>query len=58
MELHIAKEIHAWLFQQGEKEGVDMSKVESGFLEVDVDTNKVATNKKKVEELYSWHSRV
>ena len=48
LELHISKEIQAWLQQQGSKEGIDISELESGTLEVDIDTSKVATNKKKV----------
>jgi len=48
IDLHIAKEIQVWLEQQGEKEGVDISQLESATLDVDVDTGKVATNRKKV----------
>lgn len=48
IDLHISKEIQVWLKQQSEKEGVDISQLESGTLEVDVDTGKVTTNKKKV----------
>ncbi|WP_404418677.1 hypothetical protein [Marinospirillum sp.] len=56
LDLHIAKEIQAWLQQQGAKEGVDIEKLKSATLEVDVDTNKVATNKKKVL-LFSFSCR-
>ncbi|PHS03792.1 MAG: hypothetical protein COA78_17330 [Blastopirellula sp.] len=48
LDLHIAKEIQAWLQQQSEKEGVDVAQLKSATLEVDVDTGKVATNKKKI----------
>ncbi|MFC6979918.1 hypothetical protein [Microbulbifer taiwanensis] len=46
--MQIAKEIQAWLEQQGKKEGVDISRLESATLEVDVDTGKVATSRKKI----------
>jgi hypothetical protein len=48
LSLHIAKEIQAWLQQQSKKENIDISQLETATLEVDVDTGKVATNKKKV----------
>ena len=56
LDLHIAKEIQAWLQQQSEKEGVDVSQLKSATLEVDVDTGKVATNKKKVV-MFSFECR-
>lgn len=48
IDLHIAKEIHAWLQQQSAKEGIDISQLVTATLEIDVDTSKVATNKKKI----------
>lgn len=48
LDLYISKELRAWLQQQGAKDGVDISKIESGVLEVDINTGIVATNRKKV----------
>lgn len=48
LDLYISKEIQAWLQNQSEKEGINISELERGVLEVDIDSNKVATNKKKV----------
>ena len=48
IDLWIPKELQAWLQDQSKKEGVDIGGIESAILEVDIDKNKVATNKKKV----------
>ena len=48
LDLNISTEIQAWLEQQGNKEGINISDLESGILEVDINTEKVATNKKKI----------
>lgn len=48
IDLHVAKEIRAWLQQQSVKEGIDISQLITATLEIDVDTSKVGTNKNKV----------
>lgn len=48
VQLHIAKEIQAWLQQQSKKENVDITKIEAGALDVDIDTGTIPTNKEKV----------
>ena len=48
LNLHVSKEITAWLLYQSSKEGIDWTKMVSASLVVAIDTGKVATNKKKV----------
>jgi len=48
LEIYIANEIQIWLQSQGEKDGIDISQLKSATLEVDIDTSRVATNKKKI----------
>ena len=56
VDLHISKELQAWLNQQGKKEGIDISQLKSAVLEVDIDTSKVATDKKRVV-MFSFECR-
>ncbi|WP_444910576.1 hypothetical protein [Microbulbifer sp. TRSA005] len=48
VDLHIAKQIKSWYKYQSKKDSIDISQLESAILEVDIDTGKVATNKKKI----------
>ena len=48
LDLHIAKELQAWLQQEAEKDNIDFTQLKSGNLEVAINTGKVATNRKKI----------
>ena len=48
LDLHIAKEIQAWLQQESIKDNVDLSRVTEATLLVDIKTDLVKTNRKKV----------
>jgi hypothetical protein len=48
LDLYIAKEIQAWLQQESTKDGVDLSQLNEATLVVDIKTDLVKTNKKKV----------
>jgi len=48
LNLYIAKEIQTWLQQESIKDGVDLSQVNEATLVVDIKTDLVKTNKKKV----------
>ena len=46
--IHVAGEIQAWLRQECEKDRIDYSALQSADLWVDVDTSKIATNRKRI----------
>ena len=48
LNLHIAGEIQAWLRQESEKDGIDLGQVRSAELWVNVDTSKIATDRKRI----------
>ncbi|MDH3388306.1 MAG: hypothetical protein OEN02_10405, partial [Gammaproteobacteria bacterium] len=48
LDLHIAKEIQAWLQHESTKDNVDLSRVREATLLVDIKTDLVKTNRKKV----------
>jgi len=48
LDIQVAGEIQAWLRQECEKDGVDYSALKSADLWVDVDTSKIATNRKRI----------
>lgn len=48
LELYIAKEIQAWLQQESTKDNIDLSQVKEAILYVDIKTDLVETNKKKI----------
>ena len=48
LSMYIADEIQAWLRHECEKDGVDYSALKSAELWVDIDTSKIATNKKRI----------
>ena len=48
LDLHITKELRAWLTKECEKEKIELPMIEGASLAVDVKTDKVATDKKKV----------
>ena len=48
LNLHVAAEIQAWLRQECEKDGIDYSALKAADLWVDIDTSKIATNRKRI----------
>ncbi|AFU99915.1 hypothetical protein [Simiduia agarivorans] len=48
LDLHIAKELQAWLRHESEKDNIDFTQLMSGGLEIDINTGKISTNRKKV----------
>ena len=48
LDIHVTREIQAWLRQECEKDGIDHSGLKSADLWVDVDTSKIATNRKRI----------
>ena len=48
LDIRVAGEIQAWLRQECEKDGIDYSALQSADLWVDVDTSKIATNRKRI----------
>ncbi len=48
LELHIAKEIQTWLAQESQKDGIRITDIVSATLSVQIKTDSVKTNRKKV----------
>ncbi len=48
LNLHIGGGIQAWLREECEKDGIDFNALRSADLWVDVDTSKIATNRKRI----------
>ncbi len=48
LNIHVTAEIKEWLRCACEKDGVDYSALKSAALWVDVDTSKIATNRKRI----------
>ena len=48
LNLRIGGEIQAWLRKECEKDGIDFSALRSADLWIDVDTSKIATNRKRI----------
>lgn len=48
LDLHIAGEIREWLKFHCTKDGIDLRALEAADLLVDVDTSKIATNRKRI----------
>jgi len=48
LDLHIAKELQAWLGQESQKDGIDLSDLKCAGLNVQIKTDSMKTNRKKL----------
>ncbi len=53
IDLYVSKEIQAWLFKQLKDEKIEIDHIELARLSVEMDTDKIATDKKRVV-CFNW----
>jgi hypothetical protein len=59
IDLHITKEIHAWLKNECEREAIDFSQLQTAKLTVDVNTSHISTKRQKIVCFgFSCHSLI
>ena len=53
IDLCVSKEIHAWLIKQMNGENIDIDQIRLARLSVEMDTDKIATDKKRIVS-FNW----